>query len=110
MAQSYTNMPLGGVEIGGGIVRRRFSHNGEYLLAGQRLSAETINRMHNGRALITSGRIVVYPKVEQSAAPDKEPRERHVVGGIGGRWDVIEGRKINERHLTREEAERLAAE
>ena len=109
MTVAIDNLPLGRTEIGGGIVRRRFTCGGKAMLAGQPLTVAQINAMSppNRRALISNGRIAVYPVApgQPSAAASME---RHIVGGPGGRYSVIEGRKLNDTPLTKEEAEELA--
>lgn len=98
-------------EIGGGTVRRTFRFGDAAVFAGKTLTAEQILAMPeaNRRALIEKGYIVVYPKppeTETVAAPAKG--KRHVVATGFGRYDVIEGRKLNKKALTKEEAQALA--
>lgn len=97
---------IGSKEIGGGFCRRSFTVNGERLKVGAKLSAELINSWPNKRTLIDAGFVAVYP-------PSGEQRpiysERHVVSRGGGRYDVIEGIKVNDGLISKEEAEELAA-
>ena len=86
--------------IGGGYVRRKF--NG--LSAGHHLNRDEIMAMpiNNRRAAISLGMIDVYPQ-----APGG-PGERFVVNRGFGKFDVIEGRKLNAEPVTKEAAEELA--
>ncbi len=94
-------------EIGGGVVRRRFSMNGESVAPGTRLTAAQILAMplNNRRALVRNRNIDVFPPSGAASAAGT----RHIVHNGGGRFDVIVGVKINDRILSREEAEELAA-
>lgn len=93
-------------EIGGGVVRRRFTMNGESVVPGTKLSREEILAMpiNNRNALIRNKNLDVYPP---AAIP---VGVRHVVHIGSGRFDVIVGVKLNDRALTREEADALAAQ
>lgn len=94
---------IGSREIGGGYVRIRFSRLRDGLLEslapGTPLTAAEIEAMANGRRLINTEHIAVYPPLP--------PGERHVVAR-GSKFDVIEGRKLNDRPMTKDEAEELA--
>ena len=93
---------IGQKEIGGGYVRLSFSVDGKRLKAGTPLTAEQINSYANKRRLIDAGFIAVYPPATSGHG---ERFTRHLGAG---QYDVIEGRKINERPLTKTEAEELA--
>lgn len=93
-------------QIGGGVVLRRFTNGANPVVVGTRLSREEILGIKNRRTLIGSDAISVYPR-----APEAEPTapgERHIVHNGGGRYDVIEGRKLNSGPLSKDEAEDLA--
>jgi hypothetical protein len=95
-------------EIGGGVVRRRFTMNGESVAPGTKLTRDQILAMpiNNRRALVRNKNIDVFPPAPIVAGPGV----RHVVHNGGGRFDVIVGVKLNDRALTREEAEAIAAQ
>ncbi len=91
-------------QIGGGVVRRAFRMGERYLLAGTKLTADevmSINRP-NRAAMIDNGMLAVWP-------PSGDARgKRYAIHTGGGGYDVIEGRKLNDKPLTREEAKALA--
>ncbi len=92
-------------DIGGGVVQRRFNISDRPVMVGTRLSRDDILAIRNRRTLVGGGFIAIHPP-----APSSEPNERHLVHNGGGRYDVIEGRKLNDRALTKEEAEDLATQ
>lgn len=103
---------IGSNEIGGGFVRLRFMDGTTTMKPGTPLTAEQIKSWPNGRRLIQTGHIAVYPPSlasHESAARGIVSHERHVVSRGFGHWDVIEGRKVNDHALTKDEAEALAA-
>jgi len=103
-------------EIGGGQVRRPFAFGNGRIGPGTNLSAEQIATIRpvNLRCLVEQGSLVIWPRAARGpahAAP--EGAKRHIVQvGFGShvRYDVIEGVRLNEGPLSKEEAERLAAE
>lgn len=100
-------------DIGGAVVRRRFSHGGKELLNGMVLSAGEVENLRptNRKALIDNGFIQVFPKPMRSHLEsdlDATPVQRHAVSIGFGRWDVIEGKKVNAEPLTKEQAFALA--
>lgn len=96
---------IGSNELGGGFVRTAFTDSGERLKPGTPLSAEKINAWPNKRTLIERGMIAVYPP---SGATGGKDGERHIAHRGGGQYDVFVGHKLNERPLTKDEAEELA--
>src|SRR5882672_6898954 len=109
-------IPLRIEEIGGAIVRRPFNSPGiaealgqasSYIKNGTRLTPELLATMVSStrNTLIERGALYCWPK-DVSAAP----AERFVVDRRFGRFDVIEGRKVNADYLSKEEAKALAAE
>lgn len=95
---------------GGGFVRRTFvkgdvrMHPGAILTAAQLASIPKNNR----KALIEQGYIETWPEIPGSATRIPiDGAKRHVVLR-GNKFDVIEGVKLNDRPLTREEANALA--
>jgi hypothetical protein len=93
-------------EIGGGVVRRRFTMNGETLPVGTHLTAAQIASIANGRSLIRIGHIHTYPRIPGSAA--EQSGNRFVVNLGFGKFDVIEGRKLNDEPMTKDDALVLA--
>lgn len=93
--------------IGGAIVRRPFSREGAMMGPGARLTREECLAIpiRNLRALIASGALEVW-SVEADVS--QAPMERHVVSIGFGRYDVIEGRQLNDKPMSKEEAEALA--
>jgi hypothetical protein len=94
-------------DIGGARVRRTFTSGSKQLKAGENLSRDDVLKMNlpNRRALADSGYLELYPR-----APQVEGIERIIVGtGTGkDRYNVIEGRVINDVPLSRDDAEKLA--
>ena len=92
-------------QLGGGVVRRRFSRGGEIILAGHVFSGEELRsfRSANLRALIDKGVIEVWPK----HAIAGERGARFPIHQGFGKYDVVEGRKLNTEPLTREQAQAL---
>jgi hypothetical protein len=92
-------------DIGGARVRRTFSNGAKQLKAGDQLSRDDVLKMNlpNRRALTDSGYLEVYP-----LAPTVEGLERFVVGVGKDRYNVIEGRVLNDDPLSKEQAEKLA--
>jgi hypothetical protein len=94
-------------EAGGAYVRRRFTFGTREMTTGDRLTAGELATipLANLRALINTGKIELWP-----AAPSQMfIADRFAVNRGFGKWDVIEGRKLNDTPLTREQAEALAA-
>jgi hypothetical protein len=94
--------------IGGGVVQQTFRMGEKHLYAGAKLTREQIVRMpaQNRNSLIETGRIMVWPR-DATAAQDAE--SQCFVAPLGfGRYNVIQGRKLNDAPLNREEAHRLA--
>lgn len=99
--------------IGGGIVQQTFRTNGRSLFAGMKLTRDDLVKMpaQNRNALIEAGRIVVWPRdagATPSAAPSAAGAQRFVSPRGFGKYDVIEGRKVNAEPVSREEAHALA--
>ena len=93
-------------EIGGGIVAIPFTlADGRRLAGGTHLTGAEVKALGNHRTLIRNEFIKVYPPHGESA-PVSETR--HVVHCGGGNFDVIAGRKLNDKPLTKDEAHALA--
>jgi hypothetical protein len=99
---------IGSSEIGGGFVRLQFKDSERTYKMGEPLSAEKIKSFHNYKRMIDIGKIAVYPPAPPTI-DNAGPRERFVMHTGFGHYDVVEGRKLNENSLTKEEAEKLAA-
>lgn len=96
---------IGSKEIGGGFVRRSFVANGKRLAVGTRLTPEQIDGFTNGRRLIDVGFIADFPPAPADLSASAQ---RFVIHKGGGQYDVIVGDKINDRPLSKDEAEDLA--
>jgi len=107
-------------EIAAGVVTFPFRMDGKWLKSGTNLSHEQLARMptSNRNALQDKGFLYVWPK---SALPALEAEarkrgkmmpagaaERHLQSLGFGRYNVIEGRKLNDKQLGREAAHELA--
>jgi len=110
-----TNMiPIHHSQIGGGKVERPFKMGDKTLPRGTVLDREAVLsiRISNRGSLIDKGYLSVWPReaVAQQMAQQhsSEPQERHVVNCGFGRYNVVEGRRLNEQVLDRESAYLLA--
>lgn len=94
-------------DIGGARVRRVFRRGEKALMAGHILSAAEVMAIApaNRRALREAGFIDIFPK-----GPVESVGERHIVHMGGGNHDVIEGKKLNDAPLSKDEAEDLATQ
>lgn len=93
----------------GGIVLRAFRLNGELVRAGAELSEEQVRGMGraNLEALRRRGSIHLLSK-KAGEAPAVDPRTQAFMVHTGaGKYDVIEGVKINDEPLSKEEAQAL---
>ena len=92
--------------IGGAIVRRRYSSGGQSVLPGTKLTREQLLTMplRNLEALAGANFLDIFPLTvnDSSAAP------LHVIHRGSGRYDVIQGHVLNAEALTREQAESMA--
>ena len=88
---------------------RAFFSAGNRIVAGTDLSRDELLAMPpaNYNSLQGSGHFVPWPI--PPAAPEAPPGERFLVPRGGGRFDVIEGRKLTGEPLTKADAEALAA-
>lgn len=91
-------------DIGGGIVRRPFLFGEKQLMAGDRLTEEQVRSIpvNNRNALRDSNFLSIFPK-----SPDRSGQVFVIHRGMG-KYDVIDGVKINDEPLTKEEAEALS--
>ncbi len=94
-------------QIGGAIVRRAFFRGTESVKAGTILTPDEVAAMpiSNRRVLASAGVIDLFP-----AIPDDAPGHDLFLMHVGhGRFDVIEGRRLNAEPLTKDEARALLA-
>jgi len=105
-------IPIHHTQIGGGKVERPFRMGDRSLPRGTVLSRDEVMsiRISNRGSLIDKGYLSVWPRdaIAQQVAQHSEPQERHVVNCGFGRYDVVEGRKLNEQYLDKESAYLLA--
>lgn len=102
-------MQIADADIGGARVRRVFSMRGEQVHANRHLSVDEVLAIPiaNRRALVDAGFLEVYPKRAQAKRANEA---RFVIRTSKDReeFDVITGYKVNDKPLTRAEADRLA--
>lgn len=93
-------------QIGGAVVRRVFNSGGKQMRPGTYLTAEEVLNFPyaNRQALADKHFIELYPK--GLAATTKA--ERFVVSAGFGRFHVLEGKKLNDEPIDREQAYALA--
>lgn len=106
-------IPIPASQIGGARVQRAFMFGDRRLTNGDTLTGDEVRsiRPANRSALIEKGYFVPWPIEAMTAgqAQGGEPLDRFVRPlGFGRGYDVIEGRKINDAPLTKEEAHVLA--
>ena len=97
-------MHLSPKEIGGATVLRSFQFGDRLLKRGETLTREEVLGMPatNRRCLADNGKLDIVPLREPAGG------RRFVVHMGGGQFDVVEGRKLNDTPLTKEEALELA--
>ena len=100
-------LPIGRNNIDGAEVRRTFRMGDRVLRNGDILTSEEVRsiRPMNLTSLIERGHIYVWPK---GGRADASTTVRYPVAKGFGKYDVYEGRKLNDEPLTREEAYNLA--
>ena len=100
-------------DIGGARIRMGFSRGNVRMKAGEHLTADEVRSipLANRRALASAGFIEVYPARTEVVHryADPKPGDRFIVQVGKGQFNVIEGRRLNDEPLTREQAEALAA-
>ena len=92
-------------DIGGGRVHLPFTMGGRRMKTGDRMTAAEILAIPraNRMGLIQNRFIKTWP-----AGMDGEDIDRHVVNRGSGKFDVIEGRRLNAQPLTQAQAHSLA--
>lgn len=109
MSTPHARKPAHEIEqAGGAYVRRRFPMGARERVAGEILTAAELAtiRPANLTALINTGKLETFPAPPAGASND-EPGQRFAVHLGFGKYDVIEGRKITDEPVTKEEAEAL---
>lgn len=101
-------------QIGGGVVARSFTSGQKKLPMGHRLSREEVLSipLANRNSLIENRFLQVLfrdPGATAVAASSADQMTRYAVHQGRGRYDVIEGRKLNTEPLTEAQAKDLAA-
>ena len=91
-------------QIGGAYVRRRVTIGPRTVLNGEKLTAEQVREIPsaNLKAFVNTGVLELYP-----VAPVPKDSQRFAIHMGMGRFDVIEGYKLNDKPLTRAEAEAM---
>lgn len=99
-------IPIHESQIGGGKVRRMFSKGSVKLRPGTVLTGDEVRsiRALNRTALIEKGYLDIWPVVDVPA----EGTARFIRPLGFGRYDVIEGRKLNDEALDKEAAHKMA--
>lgn len=105
-------------DIGGARVRMGFNTflpdgTNRRFKAGEHLTADAVRamRLANRRALTSAGFIEVYPartEVKHTYAEQKAG-DRYIVQVSKNQFNVIEGYKLNDKPLSRDDADALAA-
>jgi hypothetical protein len=100
-------------QIGGGRVERPFTMGSRYLARNTILTRDEVLsiRTSNRGSLIDRGYLMVWPKEAAGlAAPQAKqaPGEMFVIHRGFGRYDVVEGRTVNQEPLDKESAYLLA--
>jgi hypothetical protein len=106
-------MPLDIAEsdIGGARIRMGFTRGNVRMKAGEHLTADEVRSipLPNRRALTSAGYIEVYPvRTEVVRREQTIKQDRFIVQVSKGQFNVIEGHRLNDAPLSREEAEALA--
>lgn len=104
-------IPIHHSEIGGGRVERPFTMGGKLLARGTMLSGDDVRgiRAANRSSLIDRGYLRVWPKEAAAQQPQAgQAAERFVIHSGFGRYNVVEGRVLNEQPLDKDSAYLLA--
>ena len=99
-------------QIGGGVVRQRFTSVGRQLTVGDRLTREEVLAIPraNRDALVRNSQLLLVPThPENAAAAAGRPTERFMLSLGGGKYGVIEGWKLTADPVSKAEAEALLA-
>ena len=92
-------------DIGGAIVRRMFKYGDRQLLRGATLTGDQVRgiRPANLRSMVDKGYLQLWPKREEIG------HELFMVHQGKGSWMVIQGRRLHQGFLNKEQAEALCA-
>lgn len=104
-------IPMHPNQIGGGRVQRTFTFGSRRMLAGETLTGDELRsiRTQNRNAMVEKGFILLWPKDAGESFGQSPSCSVRFVRPLGfGRYDVIEGRKLNEDYLDKEAAYALA--
>lgn len=90
---------------GGAWVRRRFMFGEVEKLSGETLTAEEVQSIPraNLNALVNTGRLELWP-MSKDEVDVSQYKSRFLVHRGNGRYDVIEGRRITDAPIPRDEA------
>src|SRR6266566_2964134 len=93
-------------DIGGAQVLRTFVFGDRRMFAGLKLAADELAKIptNNRNALIDAKYIHVWPRDVVSGGLPDEHKECHVVARGFGKYDVVQGKRLNKAALTREQA------
>lgn len=97
-------------DMGGAVICRAFKFGESYVQRGMPdITREQLQRMPaaNLNALIDKGFLSPYP-MRPAGERSTEGMDRHVVSLGFGRFDVVEGKKLNDEPLSKEAAHALA--
>lgn len=102
-------IPIHVNQLGGGVVNRTFNFGGKALLRGHVLTAEEVRSIRplNRSSLIDRGYLSVWPKGQHANPPEGSVRFVMPIG-FGRGYHVVEGRRLNDEPLSKEEAYKLA--
>lgn len=95
-------------DAGGAYVRRAFDLGERKLVAGNKLTKDEVASIPsaNLNALVNTGMLQLWP----SAPTDVFIAERFLIPAKGGKFEVIEGRKLTKGPVTKQYAQRLVAQ
>lgn len=94
--------------IGGATVARYFRRGADDMKPGMNMTRAELLALPRGnlQALVDTSKLVLYPPTPALLG---ELGQLHAVHLGFGKYDVIEGRRLNESELTKEEAEAMIA-
>jgi hypothetical protein len=93
-------------DAGGAYVRRAFDFGKRRVVAGDKLSKQDLEGIPtaNLTALVNTGLIQLWPE----SPSDMFIAERFVIPAAGGKFDVVEGRKVTKGPVSKRHALKLA--
>lgn len=99
-------------QIGGGVVRQRFTCGDRKLTPGNRLSRDEVLAIPRASrdALVRNSQLLLVPThPENAVAAAGRPTERFMLSLGGGKYGVIEGWKLTQEPVSKDAAEKLVA-